>query len=57
MKPDRTLVPTGQFTGVVSVPVFAAMFTLYAFVTMTTYDLLADPGLVKRARAEFESMK
>jgi hypothetical protein len=24
---------------------------------MTTYDLLADPGLVKRARAEFESMK
>ena len=24
---------------------------------MTTYDLLADPGLVKRARAEFEAMK
>jgi len=24
---------------------------------MTTYDLLADPGLVKRARAEFESMQ
>jgi metal-dependent amidase/aminoacylase/carboxypeptidase family protein len=24
---------------------------------MTTYDLLADPGLVKRARAEFEATK
>ena len=24
---------------------------------MTTYDLLADPGLVKKARAEFEAMK
>jgi hypothetical protein len=24
---------------------------------MTTYDLLADPGLVAKARAEFEAMK
>jgi hypothetical protein len=24
---------------------------------MTTYDLLADPGLVKKARAEFEAAK